>query len=119
MKDGTIFSDLEEYASQEFYKRYPSIKFDTLNDYGTYVIVVVFKTVAYNDAGFKYFQFVNAEDEADFNKYIETCKSLLLYDTGVDAEYGDRLLTLSTCEYSQTDGRIVVVAKLVDNMPLK
>ena len=77
------------------------------------------KTVAYNDAGFKYFQFVNAEYEAEFNEYIETCKSLQLYDTGVDAEYGDRLLTLSTCEYSQTDGRIVVVAKLIDNLPME
>ena len=54
-----------------------------------------------------------------FNEYIETCKSLQLYETEVDAEYGDRLLTLSTCEYSQTDGRIVVVAKLVDNMPME
>ena len=33
------------------------------------------------------------------------------YDTGVDAEYGDKLITLSTCEYTYTNGRFVVVAK--------
>ena len=36
-----------------------------------------------------------------------------LYDTGVDAEYGDQLLTLSTCEYTYTNGRLVVIAKKV------
>ena len=34
-------------------------------------------------------------------------------DTGVDAEYGDQLLTLSTCEYTYKNGRLVVVAKKV------
>ena len=33
--------------------------------------------------------------------------------TGVTAEYGDRLITLSTCEYSAQNGRLVVVAKKV------
>ena len=32
----------------------------------------------------------------------------------VRAEYGDKLLTLSTCEYSRTNGRLVVVAKLIN-----
>lgn len=36
-----------------------------------------------------------------------------LYDTGVSAEYGDKLITLSTCEYSAQNGRLVVVAKKV------
>ena len=38
-------------------------------------------------------------------------KTIALYDTGVTADYGDRLITLSTCEYSATNGRLVVVAK--------
>lgn len=44
---------------------------------------------------------------------IAECKALALYDTGVTAEYGDKLITLSTCEYSRTNGRMVVVAKQV------
>ena len=43
------------------------------------------------------------------------CRELALYDTEADALYGDRLITLSTCEYSQTNGRMVVVAKLVES----
>ena len=36
-----------------------------------------------------------------------------LYDTGVKAAYGDQLLTLSTCDSREEDGRFVVVAKRV------
>ena len=73
----------------------------------------MFKTVAYSSAGFRYYDFVSAEDENAFNAYIAKCKELALYDTGVTAEYGDRLITLSTCEYSAQNGRLVVVAKKV------
>lgn len=78
-----------------------------------YEIVAAFKTVAYSQEGFKYYHFVNAEDEAAFDEFIAECKALALYDTGVTAEYGDKLITLSTCEYSRTNGRMVIVAKLV------
>ena len=77
-------------------------------------MIAAFKTVAYSESGFKYYHFVNAESEAAFDEYIEGCKELSLYDTGVSAEYGDQLITLSTCEYSRTNGRMVIVAKLLE-----
>ena len=46
-----------------------------------------------------------------FNTYVQECKQRALYDTGIDAEYGDKLITLSTCEYSSDNGRLIVVAK--------
>ena len=61
----------------------------------------------------KIYHFVNAESEAAFDEYVAKCKELSLYDTGASAAYGDKLITLSTCEYSQTNGRMVVVAKKV------
>ena len=45
---------------------------------------------------------------------LPQCKALALYDTGVTAEYGDQLITLSTCEYSRTNGRMVLVAKKIE-----
>ncbi len=45
---------------------------------------------------------------------IAKCKELSFYDTGVTAEYGDKLITLSTCEYSRNNSRLVVVAKRGD-----
>ena len=77
-------------------------------------MIAAFKTVAYSEEGFKYYHFVRAEQEEDFDEFIAKCKELALYDTGVSAEYGDQLITLSTCEYSRTNGRMVVVAKLLE-----
>ena len=114
IKGGKMFGALENYKEKGFYEEHKTIQFDTLTQHGEYEIVAVFKTVAYSEQGFRYYDFVNAEDEGSFNAYIDKCKELALYDTGVTAEYGDRLITLSTCEYSAQNGRLVVVAKKVN-----
>ena len=114
MNNGTRFSDLCKYASEDFYREHKTICFDTLDSFGEYEVIAAFKTVAYSGEGFKYYHFVNAESAEAFDEYIAECKALALYDTGVTAEYGDKLITLSTCEYSRTNGRMVVVAKLLD-----
>lgn len=113
IKGGKMFGALEDYKSKSFYEEHKNIQFDTLTEQAEYEIVAVFKTVAYSSEGFRYYDFVDAENEEDFNSYVGKCKELALYDTGVTAEYGDRLITLSTCEYSAQNGRLVVVAKKV------
>ena len=111
IKGGKMFGALEDYKSKSFYEEHKTIQFDTLTEQAEYEIVAVFKTVAYSSEGFRYYDFVNAENEKDFVAFIAKCKELALYDTGIEAKYGDRLITLSTCEYSAPNGRLVVVAK--------
>lgn len=111
MNNGSMFSDLCKYEDEDFYKEHKKIRFDTLGGFGEYTVIAAFKTVAYSEKGFPYYHFVYAENQAVFDEYVAKCKELSLYDTGVTAEYGDKLLTLSTCEYSQDNGRMVVVAK--------
>lgn len=106
--------ELHGIGSEDFYREHKTICFDTLDSFGEYEVIAAFKTVAYSGEGFKYYHFVNAESAEAFDEYIAECKALALYDTGVTAEYGDKLITLSTCEYSRTNGRMVVVAKLLD-----
>ena len=113
MKNGSMFSDLMKYESEEFYNTQNTINFDSLTETAEYEIFAVFKTTVYDDAGFKYYQFVDAELEQEFTEYVQKCKELSLYDTGISAEYGDKLITLSTCEYSRTNGRMVIVAKKI------
>lgn len=113
MNNGSMFADLCKYESEDFYQEHKIIRFDTLSGFGEYEIVAVFKTVAYSEQGFKYYHFTRAESAADFDAYIAQCKAHSLYDTGVTAEYGDKLITLSTCEYSRKNGRMVVVAKRI------
>ena len=114
MNNGSMFSDLCKYESEDFYREHKIIHFDTLESFGEYEVIAAFKTVAYSQEGFKYYHFVRAESAEQFDEYIAECKELALYDTGVTAEYGDKLITLSTCEYSRTNGRMVVVAKLLE-----
>ncbi|MDL2249654.1 class B sortase [Lachnospiraceae bacterium OttesenSCG-928-J05] len=113
IKGGRMFGALEDYKSKSFYEEHKTIQFDTLTEQAEYEIIAVFKTVAYSAEGFRYYDFVNAENEKDFNEYVSKCKELVLYDTDIEAEYSDRLITLSTCEYSAQNGRLVVVAKKV------
>ena len=111
MKNETMFHDLCNYASKDFYDEHPIIKFDTLFGFGEYQIVAVFRFDTNNDT-FRYNQFTDM-DEEHFKNFMNSVHLRQLYDTGVDAEYGDHLITLSTCEYTYTNGRFVVVAKKV------
>ena len=116
MNDGSMFAGLMKFKDKNFWEKHKTVSFDTLTDRQTYEVIAVFKTVVYTDSpdSFKYYHFINAETDEDFTAYVEKCKKLSLYETGITAEYGDKLLTLSTCEYSRTNGRLVVVAKLIN-----
>ena len=114
MKDGSMFAALLKYRSKSFWKNHPYITFDTLMEHHTYEIFAVFTTTASKGKGFSYHQFVDAKSEEHFDEFVQTCLDLSLYDTGIVPQYGDKLITLSTCEYTQTNGRFVVVARRID-----
>lgn len=116
MKDGSMFGDLDLYREEDFYREHSKIAFDTLYEEYTYEIVAVFLSQIYgeNDDVFKYYQFYEAETEEEFNDFYDNIKKMSLYDTGVEAEYGDTFLTLSTCAYHVNNGRLAVVAKRVE-----
>jgi len=109
MKGGKMFGALDGYKKVDFYREHPIIRFDTLaGGFGQYEIIAVFKV---NPTDFRFHHFINAADEAVFDEYVQRCKSLSFYDTGITGEYGDELIALSTCEYSREGNRLVVVAK--------
>ena len=114
MKDGSMFADLMNYSSKSFWQEHRYVHFDTLTAYHSYEVFAVFTTTASKGKGFAYHQFVNADDAADFAEFVAQCQSLSLYDTGITPVYGDKLITLSTCEYTQNNGRLVVVARQVN-----
>ena len=110
MKDGSMFAGLDKFKKESFWKDHQTFTFDTLYEHHTYQIWAVFKTSAVPGKGFAYHTFVDAKDEADFNKFVSTIKGMSFYETGLTPQYGDKLLCLSTCEYSLEDGRFVVCA---------
>jgi sortase B len=112
MKNGTMFSALDDFASEVFFQTHKYIDFDTPDEPGKYEIFAVFKISA-DSNDFAYHEFTDAADSEEFEKFVSECRARALYDTGVTAEFGDKLLTLSTCEYTYQNGRLVIVAKRV------
>ena len=108
-----MFADLLDYRKQDFWSAHPTVQFDTLMQHRNYQVFAVFITTASEGQGFSYHTFVDAQTEEEFDAYVSRCKVLSLYDTGITPVYGDKLITLSTCEYTRENGRFVVVAKLV------
>ena len=50
-------------------------------------------------------------NKAQFDYYVQQVKAASLYDTGLTAEYGDKLITLETCASTTDSTRLVVVAR--------
>jgi len=110
---GVMFNELLDYKKQSFYNDHKIIEFTTENKDAKYEIVSVFISKVYNnnDKVFKYYNFIDTSKESEYNNYINNVKKLSLYNTGINAKFGEQLITLTTCEYSQRNGRIVVVAR--------
>lgn len=113
MKNGSMFSTLLKYEQEEFYKEHPIIRFDTIYETGQYEIVGVFRTqVAFQgEQAYRYYEFIQADSKKEYDEYIAFVKEQSFYETGVTAEYGTQLITLSTCDRSIEEGRLVVVGR--------
>lgn len=111
---GQMFKDLLKYEDKSFYEEHPIIKISTEEKENEYEIICVFKSRVFYKSEknvFRYYYCYNFKNKREYNQYINNCKEIELYDTGKTANYGEQLITLITCEYSQDDGRMVVVAK--------
>ncbi|AFL99988.1 hypothetical protein Desde_1584 [Desulfitobacterium dehalogenans ATCC 51507] len=113
IKNGMMFADLMKYKEERFYQEHPTFQFSTLYETADYEIVAVILSKVYRKAEkiFKYYQVEKVGTPAEFDSYIQNVKQLALYDTGVTAQYGDKLVVLSTCEYSTENGRLAVIAR--------
>lgn len=116
MKSGTMFAGLLSYKSEKFYEEHKTITFDTIDADGTYEVIAAFPSQIYSEddtTHFKYYEFFDADSQAEFDNYVQQVKALTPYDIDATAEYGDTLITLSTCAYHAEEGRFAVVAKKV------
>lgn len=112
------FSALSNYASNiEFLKMSPVVDFNTLYQNNKYKIFAVYKVNTAEEHGeiFDYTSYVYFNNQSEFYDYICEVMDRSIYETGVDIEYGDELLTLSTCDGTTgfDDARLVIVARKV------
>lgn len=115
MKNRKMFGELEDYKIEDFYKKHKLIDFITLESKEKYEIFAIFKTIAYSQNGFKYYEYINFNNENEFNTFVNKCKTISFYETDIKPQYGDKLITLSTCEYSSKNGRLAIVARRVND----
>ncbi len=114
MKNGTMFKDLLKYKDKNFFDSHPSFRFTTVNEDMNFEIISVFQSKVYykhEQNVFRYYYFINAKNEDEFNSFVTNAKNASLYDTTKTANYGDLLMTLSTCAYHTEDRKICCSCK--------
>lgn len=126
MKTGDMFGRLYNYRKKSFWEKNQYFSFDTLYERHTYQIFAVFITSGTqhdknnNPLGYPYHRLNEFPDAAAFDKFIADIKGAAftkeggyvgksLYETGITPTFGDKLICLSTCEYTIDNGRLVVM----------
>lgn len=117
-EDGTMFGNLKDYKQDlEFYAANPTVTLRTEYETGIYLIYAYFVTNALekqdsNGEVFHYHDYIEAlNDEATFDWYMGEVQSRNQIISPVKAEFGDKLLVLSTCSNEFTNSRFVVFAR--------
>lgn len=102
-----MFGALTQYRDENFYKKHKDILFTT-KDKKKYKI---FSVISVNKNDFPYWKFVMAQDESDYDTFINKVRQYSIYDIDITPKYGEKILTLSTCDNSRGDDyRFVVFA---------
>ena len=110
INSGKMFGALEQYKEKDFFDRHNNIYFtmDRRREYEVFAIMSV------NVRKFKYWKFIMARDEKDYNEFVEKVLEHSLWSTGKKSKYGEQMLMLSICDNGKGDDwRIVVVGKKI------
>ena len=115
--NGMMFQELLKYEKESFYREHPIIRFTTAKEDTEYEIISVFKSRVYYKSEknvFRYYYFINSKSEEEYREFVKNAKSASLYPIDATANYGDQLITLSTCSYYVQDGRFAVVGRRIE-----
>ena len=111
MRNGTMFRPLVEYEEIDFLKENALIRFDTLYENRVYAPFAALTVTADPDSerylNLRQFSF----DQAGFDLFVRSLRTLSVWENPIDVEYGDRILLLVTCEYTHDNGRFVLALR--------
>ena len=111
MKNGTMFHDLRYYASKDFWQGHRRISLATASGAAEYEVMAVIQYNTNRDL-FRIYAYT-AMDESTFGWFLTQVHSRQIYETGVQAVFGDELLTLSTCDWTYENGRLLVITRRI------
>ena len=105
---GNMFQPLMSYKKRSFYETHKTVYFDTLYGLGEYTIFAVVNLIngEWDPAATSF------GNDNDFLAFVQRAKAQALYDTGVEVNADDHIITLITCDrsYHDKDGRLLVMA---------
>ncbi|MBQ8670583.1 MAG: class B sortase, partial [Oscillospiraceae bacterium] len=111
MNDGQMFGELMNYKKISYYTEHPTFRYDTVYKENEYKILGVFLVTA-NDPEFMYHSMIDL-DEAGLTEFVNQVRARSLINTKIDVNTADKLVTLSTCDYSFRDAQGNRVARFV------
>lgn len=110
MKNDTMFSELQKFKSPEFCEENHSITFNTLTTSDVYDVIMVFKISESDVKKFPYYKYTSF-DNITANKYLSKAAQYSIWSKNKTINNDTKLLTLSTCEYTFKNGRLVIIAE--------
>ncbi len=135
MQSGEYFASLTHYypysshysngysydnqAFIDYYLKYPTIQFDTLYEEGTYKVFagIFINTEDKDGYPYPYYRKRQFKNEGEFMDFVGNIMDRSTFYTDVDLEYGDQIITLSTCYYypmgKDVDCRFALFARKV------
>lgn len=106
MRNGTMFSDITHYRNESYCAEHPTIELETKQGLKLYTVFAAVQVKKTDD----WYRFTASVDEADYQSKVAKIKEAALYITDADPQYGQQLLTLSTCYGNSKSDRLIVIA---------
>jgi len=111
MKNHTMFGQLSAYGDIGHLRQYPVVHFDTVYENRSYVAFAAF-SASMKPGDAHYFDVRNfIFDQDGFDKFVLKLQSRSVFKSPVDVRYGDRLLLLVTCDYTNREGRFILALR--------
>lgn len=111
-----VFCDLAYYEDLDYYKEHPII--ETISASGTrrWLIFAYFIVDNSDEDPFRYSDYTEFRAKKDFEEFMQQVQERNWLNVPVDIEYGDTLITLSSCSLELSGSgtnRMVVIGKLL------
>ena len=111
MKNRTMFGRLSAYADISHLRQYPVVHFDTLYENRSYVAFAAF-SASMKPGDSHYFDVRNfIFDKDGFDNFVLKLKGRSVFTSPIEVLYGDHLLLLVTCDYSNREGRFILALR--------
>jgi len=120
--DGACFAAVAHYYSEgsiNFYRKHPIVYFDTIYEKGAYKVfaaIYAHTSDTKEQDVYPYHLKTTFENKAEFYDFAQNILDRSCFYTDVDLEYGDEIITLSTCYYplgNNFDSRVALFARRV------